>query len=63
MVVLFPGIMLGYAADALDVGNQLSRWYGAPFFALVVLMNAGCWNLVMLLIQRRRRPPDGQHLS
>lgn len=56
MVALFPGILLGYAADALDVADYLSGWHGAPLFASVVLLNAGCWNLVALLSQRRRRP-------
>ncbi len=53
-LVLLPGILFGYAAEALDFGI-LSRWYGVPFFAVVVLLNAGCWNVVVLLIQRRQR--------
>ncbi len=54
-LVLLPGILFGYAAEALDFGTRLSRWYGVPFFAIVVLLNAACWNVVVLLIQRRQR--------
>jgi hypothetical protein len=56
MVALLPGVLLGYAAEALDVGNHLNRWHGAPFFLSVVLVNAACWSLVVLLSQMGRRP-------
>jgi hypothetical protein len=54
MIALFPGILLGYVADALGFANYLGHWYGLPFFASVVLLNVGCWNLVGLLSRRRR---------
>jgi hypothetical protein len=62
LILLFPGWLLGYAALALDL-NQLDRWYGAPFFASVVVVNAVCWNLVAALIQRglRRRRAPARH--
>jgi hypothetical protein len=56
MLVLLPGILFGYAADALGLSNGLTRWYGLPFFAVVVLLNAGFWIAIMVLIQRWRRP-------
>jgi hypothetical protein len=52
--VLLPGILFGYAANELDLGI-LSQWYAVPFFAVVVLLNAICWNIIAFLIQRRQR--------
>lgn len=54
MLVLLPGILFGFVADALDIGI-FSRWYGLPFLAVVVLLNTGFWNAVILLIKRSRR--------
>jgi hypothetical protein len=56
-LVLLPGILFGYAADALDLGFLLSYWHAVPFFAAVVLLNAASWNVVVLLIQGRQRLP------
>ena len=56
MLLLLPGLLIGYVADGLNFSNVLGRWYGAPLFVIVVLVNAACWNGVILLT-RRRRPP------
>ena len=50
LLVLLPGVLIGYVADAL--GAQLTLWYGLPFFAAVILINAACWNAVALLVQK-----------
>jgi hypothetical protein len=54
-LVLLPGILFGYVADALDVGIRLSYWHAAPFFAVVVLLNVASWNVVVRLIEKRQR--------
>jgi hypothetical protein len=54
MLVLLPGVVIGHVADALDFGGRLTLWYGLPFFAVVILINAACWNAIALLVQRRQ---------
>ena len=54
-LVLLPGILFGYVADALDFGIRLSYWHAAPFFVVVVLLNVASWNVVVRLIQKRQR--------
>ena len=57
MLLLLPGILLGYATKALDVWGQLARWYDAPFFAVVILLNMGCWSAVHWVVHRRAYSP------
>ena len=45
MVLLLPGVFIG----------TVSSWPELPFFALVVIINAGWWNVVTLLIQNKVR--------
>jgi len=45
MVLLLPGVFVG----------TVSSWPELPFFALVVIINAGWWNVVTLLIQKKVR--------
>ena len=54
-LVLLPGILFGYVADALDFGIRLSHWRAVPFFAVVVILNVAFWNVVVRLIQKRQR--------
>lgn len=54
-LLLLPGILFGYVADALDFGIRLSYWHAVPFFAVVMLLNVASWNLVVWLIQKRQR--------
>ena len=49
-LVLFPGIFLGYGINA--IGIRLDYWYGLPFYAAIVLVNAGFWSIVVLMIRR-----------
>lgn len=55
ILILLPGILLGYAADALDFGIRMGSWYGLPFFVIVVIINAACWNVIVLLVRRWAR--------
>ena len=45
MVLLLPGVFVG----------EVRSWPELPFFALVVIINAGCWNLVALLAEKKLR--------
>ena len=51
-LLLVPGVLFGYAMDALTSGNRFSHWHGLPFFAMVILLNAAFWNLIVLFVRR-----------
>ncbi|SRR5713101_3346881 len=52
MLLLLPGILFGYAVNALDSGIRLSHWHGLAFFAVVTFLNAAFWNFIVLLVRR-----------
>jgi hypothetical protein len=56
-LVLLPGVLFGFAADALGLEVGLTRWYGLPFFALVAVLNACSWIAIVRLIEKRQCPP------
>ena len=58
MLLLLPGILLGYAQKRSDVWGQLARWYDAPFFAVVILLNNSvAGRAVHWVVQRRAYSP------
>ena len=45
MVLLLPGVFVG----------AVSSWPELPFFVVVVIINAGCWTAVVVLVQKTLR--------
>ena len=63
MLILLPGVLIGYAADAFDFGIRMGSWYGLPFFVVVVLVNAACWNAIIFFVRRRRHRSEGRSVN
>ncbi|HEV8525844.1 MAG TPA: hypothetical protein VGQ71_15220, partial [Terriglobales bacterium] len=59
VLLLLPGILLGYGIGTLDSLGKLAGWYGIAFFLAVVLINAVSWNALALVLRSRRRATRG----
>jgi hypothetical protein len=53
-ILLTPGILAGFFANALGSSRVFSNWYGTPVMMVVVLSNAIAWSIVSLVVLRRR---------